>query len=185
MTDRADRAAGPHKRPASEPATTILAADELSSAPTGRPGAIIGGTVLVLLRAAGGALWAAGLVVTWPTVRAEVGLQPGVESRLLLAILLGLVAAWIVVLLLFAWLVWRGSNGARILVMFWVATSITASAVSYFASGAEITIRTTLLTLSLDILVLLALSSRTARAWTRDRSVSRRQSRSRRGARRR
>ena len=45
--------------------------------------------------------------------------------------------------------------------------SVASAAIGYFANGEEITIRTTLLTLALDILVLLALSSRDARAWAR------------------
>jgi hypothetical protein len=51
--------------------------------------------------------------------------------------------------------------------MIFATLSITAAAIDYFADGADITIRTTLVTLALDILVLLALSSRAARAYAR------------------
>ena len=58
-------------------------------------------------------------------------------------------------------------NLARVLVMCGVTLSTITAASSYFANGEQITIQTTLLTVSLDILVLLALSSRDARAWAR------------------
>ncbi len=51
--------------------------------------------------------------------------------------------------------------------MLGLTVSIITAAVGYFANGEEITVRTTLVTLALDILVLLALSSRPSRAWSR------------------
>ena len=61
-------------------------------------------------------------------------------------------------------------NAARILVLFVSTMGIIAAAVDVFSGGPQITIKTTLLTLSLDILILLALSSRSARAYSRRRN---------------
>ena len=82
-------------------------------------------------------------------------------------LIIGAVVIGVLALMLLAWAIWRGSNFARVLVMFSLTFSIITAAVEYFANGAEITIRTTLLTVSFDILVLLALSSNDARAWAR------------------
>jgi hypothetical protein len=80
----------------------------------------------------------------------------------------------VLVLTLFAWLIWRGSNTARVITMSVLTISIATAAVSYFSLGEQITVQTTLLTVALDILVLLALSSREARAWARRPRSSRR-----------
>jgi hypothetical protein len=88
-------------------------------------------------------------------------------AQTVLTIVLVLGALWTLVLVLFARKLWQGSDRARLLVLVWTTLSITVAAVDYFVSGSEITVRTTLLTLALDILILLALSSRDARAWCR------------------
>jgi uncharacterized membrane protein len=64
-------------------------------------------------------------------------------------------------------LVYRGVNWARMLVLVIATLGIVLAAVDVGAGGEAITLRTTLLTLSLDILILLALSSRSARAYSR------------------
>ena len=64
-------------------------------------------------------------------------------------------------------LVYFGNNAARLAVMIVATLSITLAATDYFTGGEDITLRTTLVTLALDILVLLALSSRAARAYAR------------------
>ena len=167
----------PRKRAAAEPAATLFAPEE---APPGaaRPAAIMGGTALVLLRAAAAVLWWIGFAREWPETAADAGLDrvDGLPElpRVALAVLLAVGALWTALLLLLARRLWVGSNTARVLTMVWMTTSITASAAGYFASGAEITVRTTLLTLALDILILLALSSRPARAWARGRRGRRR-----------
>jgi hypothetical protein len=62
--------------------------------------------------------------------------------------------------------------------MVFATLSITLSAIDYFGADAEITLRTTLITLALDILVLLALSSRNARAYARRPRAAKRRRRS-------
>ncbi|MGO1770142.1 MAG: hypothetical protein ACTHZX_09335 [Microbacterium sp.] len=155
------------KRAANESVARILEADDLSQTTSRRPGAIVGGCVLVGLRAAGGVLSGISLGVTWPAGRDALGLEPGPESVVVLGVVLSFLGAAMLLLLVLALLVWRRSNAARLLVMFWVSASIIGAAIDHFSDGVIISFRTTLVTLSLDILVLLALSSRNARAWSR------------------
>ena len=93
-----------------------------------------------------------------------------IAGAVVLGIVIGGVALWALVLLCFGFGLVRGSNTARMLAQFWAAISITAAAITYFSTSDSITVRATLLTLSLDILILLALSSRNARTWTRGKS---------------
>ena len=155
----------PAKRGASEAVRVLVAPPVPAPADAKRPPSIAGGALLVLLRCVGGVLWVGGAILAWPEIREDIGIEPA-DSALGLSLLVGFSATGILVLATFAWLLWRGSNRARMLAMCWSAASITTAAIAYFAAGAEITVKTTLLTLSLDILLLLALSSRDARAWT-------------------
>ena len=66
-------------------------------------------------------------------------------------------------------LIYRGHNWARVLVMLYAVVSISAAFTTWWVGGQDIRIETTLVTLSLDILVLLALSSRQAAAYSRRR----------------
>jgi hypothetical protein len=52
-------------------------------------------------------------------------------------------------------------------VMLFATINITIAAIDSFTGDTEVTIRTTFVTVALDILILLALSSRNARAWAR------------------
>ncbi|WP_336652504.1 MULTISPECIES: hypothetical protein [unclassified Leucobacter] len=162
MTDRH------RKRAALEPAVSLFEREAELAPPSRRPLSVSGGTALVVARAAGTALWSVSLLREWGSLQGDLDLEPG-ESGVVLGVLLGVQGLWMLLLLMLASMVWRGGNRARLLVMFGATASITASAVAYFATGEEITVRTTLLTLALDILILLALSSRDARAWTRRR----------------
>ena len=64
-------------------------------------------------------------------------------------------------------LIYRGYNWARVLVMLYAVVSISGAFATWWVGGQDIRIETTLVTLSLDILVLLALSSRQAAAYAR------------------
>ncbi len=74
---------------------------------------------------------------------------------------------WLAFYLVLAWLVVRGVNWARIASMLIATASLLVSFVEWWQSGLEITLRTTLLSVALDILILLALSSQAARAFAR------------------
>ncbi|MFJ4036577.1 hypothetical protein ACIPVB_00710 [Microbacterium sp. NPDC090007] len=143
-----------------------------------RPLATVAGAVLVLLRALAGAVWAVSVAFALPpwlrdaagAWSGDAGEAPdfrasdlGVDSALFLGIL-GAVAALQVVLgirILF------GGNRSRVFVMLISVVSIALSFVGWWELGQEISVRTTFITLALDILVLLALSSRDAAAYAR------------------
>ncbi|MCD2443693.1 hypothetical protein LQ757_15540 [Agromyces sp. SYSU K20354] len=136
-----------------------------------RPAATVSGAVLVVLRVIAGIVWLVALAAQWDQVLADDGgIDPesaeGIASYGVLAIILVFGAVVLLAQLLLAFAVYRGSNAARLTLMIFATLSIVISWFDY-AAGQEITIRTTLVTLALDILVLLALSSRAARAYAR------------------
>jgi len=148
-----------------------------------RPVATTFGAVLVVLRVLAGVVWLVSLAVQWRQVLIEdlgvpldsdASADAGSNAVLTLVLVAG--GSVLAVELVLALLIYRGSNWARITVMVFATLSVAWSAVDYFGADAEITLRTTLITLALDILVLLALSSRNARAYARrPRSAKRRQ----------
>ena len=134
-----------------------------------RPGSTLAGAVLVVLRVIAGVVWLVALAAQWDRVLAEDGgIDPesaeGVASYGVLAFIVVFGAVVLLVQLTLAFAVYHGSNAARLTLMILATLSIMVSWVDYLA-GQEITIRTTLVTLALDILVLLALSSRAARSY--------------------
>lgn len=164
----------PHKRAAFEPPQDPTTTDPAMP----RPAAIVTGSVLVLLRAAAGALWAASVVFALPPwVRAFTGAASGNSGDALdvpspdlgveTEVFLGVVGLVCVVQVLFGILILFGNNLARVFVMLISVGSISASFSGWWEDGQQITVSTTLLTLSLDVLVLLALSSRDAAAYAR------------------
>lgn len=181
----------PEKRPAFEPPLDPTTADPAMR----RPVSTVAGSVLVLLRAVAGALWAVSVAFSLPPWLREIAgaasgnanepvdltvSDMGVGTTAFLVVLGGV----FVVQVVFGILILFGRNLARVLVMLLSVASITASFVGWWAYGQQITVGTTLLTLSLDILVLLALSSRDAAAYARRNEGRRRRgaARSREGA---
>jgi hypothetical protein len=163
-----------HRKRAAFESPAVLAQPVEPPVSMRRPTATTLGSVLVVLRALAGFVWLASLAVTWRQVlRDEVGFdpEPGTEEdqglTVLLIAILVVGGLGLIIVMLFGLWVYRGSNVARLLVMTFATFSITTAAIDYFVGSEEITIRTTLLTLSLDILVMLALSSRAARAYAR------------------
>lgn len=167
-------ARAPRKRAAFEP----LAAPVPTDPAMRRPGATVAGAVLVLLRAVAGVLWGVTVVYGLPpwlrfAAAAANGsaLEPDTLTLTDIDVGFGLFAAVIagvfVVQVVFGILLLRGSNLARVAVMMVSVVSISAAFVGWWELGDDITVRTTLATLSLDVLVLLALSSRDAAAYAR------------------
>lgn len=154
------------KRSASEPSTDLFV--EESAAPLLRPSTIVVGAILLAARSIGAVIWALSILAQHDNYKKEFDLTSS-ESALMVGFLMGVSIFWALFLLLFAWLVLHRSNFARMLVMCGTAISIISAAIGYFSGDEEITVRTTLLTLALDILILLALSSRDARTWSRRR----------------
>ena len=161
------------KRPAFEP-PAVLVRPDLTPPVMRRPVATTFGAVLVVLRVLAGVVWLISLGLQWRKTLVEdlgIPLDSDVEadagSNAVLVLVLVAGGIVLAVELVLALLIFRGSNWARITVMVFATLSITGSALDYFGADAEITLRTTLITLALDILVLLALSSRNARAYAR------------------
>ncbi|GAA1769362.1 hypothetical protein [Agromyces humatus] len=158
------------KRAAFEPPAELVRPVE-ATPDMKRPGPTAAGAVLVVLRVIAGIVWLVALAAQWEQVLADDGgIDPesaeGVASYGVLGFILVVGAVVLLVQLLLAFAVYRGSNAARLTLMIFATLSIVVSWIDY-AAGQEITIRTTLVTLALDILVLLALSSRAARAYAR------------------
>ncbi|WP_353808308.1 hypothetical protein [Agromyces sp. SYSU T00194] len=138
--------------------------------PMKRPLATTMGAVLVGLRVIAGFAWLGALALVWEGLVADAELvqvdDPAVAGWVLVAIV-GVGSLFLLAQFAVAWFVYRGANWARILVMSIATLSVLSSGVEYFAGGNDITFETTLVTLALDILVLLALSSRAARDYAR------------------
>lgn len=154
------------KRSAMEPAARLVEVDSSIGVTAKRPLTITMGAVLVYLRALGGVVWLASLWLVQDELARSLGVDPR-DFAPLVWISVGAGVIGVVVLIVFATLILRGSNFARVVTMIVLTLSILFSAIEYFAEGAEITIQTSLINLAFDILVLLALSSRDARAWAR------------------
>jgi hypothetical protein len=86
---------------------------------------------------------------------------------LVLGIAMGLFGAGLILYFLLALLVFFGSNWARIAAMSYSSLIIVISAIDFFNGGPQISLKNNLLGLSLDILVVLALSSKRSRIWAR------------------
>ncbi|WP_194396744.1 hypothetical protein [Microbacterium atlanticum] len=162
----------PQKRPAFEPPGRLLK-------PTGydpdmrRPPTIVAGTALVLLRVLAGIVVLGGLALGWDDLIDDPGAMldgfdpspEGAQAALWLVLAAG--GTVLLIDMLLAILVYRGRNWARVIVMVIAAGSISTSFFAWWAQGQEITLDSTFVSLSLDILVLLALSSRSAAAYAR------------------
>lgn len=157
----------PRKRAAIEPVSTLITREEHSDQ-VRRPASTVLGAVFILARALAGLLWIGAFLLIWADLARDAELDAEATS-VVAWVVSGASAFGVLILLVFAWLIWRGNNAARILVMSGLTLSIISAAVGYFAMGEEISIRTSLVLLGLDILVLLALSSRDSRAWARRR----------------
>lgn len=162
----------PQKRPAYESATRLAQPPPYDPA-VKRPISIVAGALLVLLRVVAGAFVIALLLLdngAWAK-DLEV-LSDGVDVTTEAASLGLVLYVWIagiglVIQLVLGVFILRGQNFARVLVMIFSTISITTAFLGWWFEGQEITIDGTLLTLALDILILLALSSRSASAYAR------------------
>ena len=138
-----------------------------------RPISIVAGVVLVLLRVLAGVAVLIGIAAGWDDLvhSADVALD-GLDAKpeatqAALGIILGIGAVLLAVDAVLALLIYRGRNWPRIVVMLISTISIISSFVAWWVAGEDITLQGTFLSLSLDILVLLALSSRSASAYAR------------------
>lgn len=163
------------KRPAFEsPAALVQPA--VGDAAMRRPITTTVGAALVMLRVVAGVIWLISLSLMWDELfvaAVDEGSAQLTESeleeasQLTLVIVLGVLGFVLVVDLVLAVLTYLGLNWPRIVVMIVSTLSITGSFVTWWVGDQEITLQTTFLTLALDILIMLALSSRSARAYAR------------------
>lgn len=145
------------------------------------PRAIGIGAIMMAARTLSGFILIAAALTQWAEFRNQLLLTDENGRNLstdqadaVLAVLLSLYGVALILYLLLVFFIWKGSNWARIVAMAGATFSIVVAFVGYWRSNEEITLRTTLLSLALDILVLLALSSTAARAYARRPRVSRR-----------
>lgn len=158
------------KRPAFESPARLLTAVP-HDPDMKRPATIVAGAGLVLLRVLAGALVLVGIALAWRELAADASLV--IDDAILspaqihgsLPVLLGVGVAVLVIDLALGALVFYGHNLARVILMILAVLSISTSFVAWWAGGEKITVQTTLLALALDILVLLALSARSAAAF--------------------
>lgn len=172
MTGTERRHVSVEKRPAFE-SPAVLATPVTPPVSMPRPAATAFGALLVWGRVAAGIAWLVSLGLQWEQiVRTE--LQIDIDGRdeqaatdLVLTLVIVAGAVVLTAELVLGLLIWKGSNWARITVMLFSTISIVVAWIDSVTGSTEITLRTTFLTLALDILVLLALSSRNARAYAR------------------
>ena len=172
MTGDESQAPVPHKRPAFEPPGRLLK-------PTGyhpdmrRPPTVVAGAGLVLLRVIAGVAVLVGIATGWDAILADPdtvleGFDPSpAGSQAALWFVLAAGGTVLLIDLLLAIFVFRGHNWARVIVMIIAVGSISTSFFTWWVQGQEIKVDTTFVSLSLDILLLLALSSRSAAAYAR------------------
>jgi hypothetical protein len=149
-----------------------------------RPISVYLGVLLILLRAVTSVVTAVGVALDWR--RADVIIEKAVDgdadtvSLVVLIALMSIFGVVVVIDLIVARLIFRGSNRARFVAMILATFMVLGSAVDFIVNGTSFTLENGgLLGLSLDILVLVALSSDEARdfAARRPRSVQRQSAR--------
>ncbi|MCB0886873.1 MAG: hypothetical protein KDB41_08835 [Propionibacteriaceae bacterium] len=162
----------PDKLPAFEAGARLLQREETDPNMT-RPAATVVGAVLVLVRAAIGAVVLAGVMRGWD------GLLSAVDSAVevlgfasdgapwLRAVVFSLGAALLLFQAVLAVLILRGSNWARVLVMFVAVFDIYTTFIAWLTREQELTLSGSIYSLAIDILILLALSSQAAASYAR------------------
>lgn len=162
-------------RAAPEPADYVLRRDVVEAGADRRPVAIVLGCCLLALRALAGVFSIAAIATHWTTFVRSLsvdvsGIEPNSVDeivRVAAVVVIGLMVLIVLVQSALITLIYRGSNWARIVSMSLSAIATIAAAVDYFNGGRQVVLYANLLGLPLDILVLLALSSLQASAWTR------------------
>ena len=140
-----------------------------------RPLATVAGSLLMVARTVSGVVVIVVAGLTWRefalslvrAARLDGGRISVGEAGVVLAIVLALYALALLLYLVLALLVYLGYNWARIVAMAFATISIVLAFADYVHNGVQITLRTTLASLALDILILLALSSAPARLYAR------------------
>jgi hypothetical protein len=166
----------PAKRAAFE-TTLLLAEPRVSPSDSKRPISIVAGALLVLLRVVSGVVVLVALLFDHSRRASVIALieQTAVLDELskaavadfALSAYVAITATGLLVQLGLAIFILNGRNFFRELVMLFSTLSITAAFIGWWFQGQDIKINGTLVSLALDILILLALSSRSAAAYSR------------------
>jgi hypothetical protein len=159
------------KRPAFEPVSELAQAGPRRPRMQ-RPIPTIMGAALVLLRVLAGFVWLAAVAAQWNELIAEqydeLRIEPGdPESDAALAFVLVFGAIVLVIDLVLAVLIFLGFNWPRVVTMVFSTLSISGTFAAWWAGDQNIALDQTLFTLAIDILIMLALSSRAARDYAR------------------
>jgi hypothetical protein len=162
----------PHKRTAFEPLERLAKPTPYDPGMK-RPSSTVAGAVLVFLGVLANVLVLLEVAFNWNDLAKDLAgiigddtVTPDVAS----VGLVSFIVIWSLVLLVelaLGVLVLRGRNWPRVVVMTFSVIAITSTFVGWWVDGQEITLRTSLVSLAFDILVLLALSSRSAAAYAR------------------
>jgi len=162
----------PDKRPAFEPASQLLRRPE-ADPDMKRPTSTVAGVVLVFLRVLAGLVVLASVLLQWRETIKDIDVtiegtpsSPEIAQAVLIAVVVFLGVVLIADSAL-AFFILIGHNWARVTIMTFSAISITGSFIQWWSENQVISITGSLLTLGLDILILLALSSRSAAAYAR------------------
>jgi hypothetical protein len=143
------------------------------------PAPIVVGTALLLARAAVALYLLATLVMSRTTAIRELEhtttLTDATSGGRVLGIVVVCIALFAVAEAAIAWQLYRGRNQARVLAMSLSSLVIVVQAISLAGGGSALTLASTLSGLSLDVLLVLALSSDRARNYTRDGGSERQQ----------
>ncbi|MGO4690535.1 hypothetical protein [Glaciibacter sp. 2TAF33] len=139
-----------------------------------RPQSTVFGALLMGARSLSGVVFIIVAAWDWRSFAGSLALEDGsgaplddATTRAVVIVLLCVYGVALVFYLAVALFVFLGHNWARILAMTGATISILIAFADYWNNGVEITLRTTLASLTLDILVLLALSSTSARQYAR------------------
>ena len=134
-----------------------------------RPISTTSGAALVLLRVAAGLYWLVTVALDWSSWVSVYDDDPAdLTPELLgvtLVVFLVVVGGFLLGEAVFGLLILRGRNFPRVVVMVFAVLSISTAFTGWWAPGQDIRVNTTLVTLALDILILLALSSRSAATY--------------------
>ncbi len=148
--------------------------DPLPEKAVRRPAQITFGAVVVLIRALSPAIIILAILLDWQGVRdsAQVDFGDGLTTDLeakdaALWLVIGVTAVFGAAEFLFGLFVFFGSNVARIAVMTFSTINILIAAIEHVNDHVAITLGTNLVGVSLDILILIALSSGRARDYAR------------------
>ena len=147
-------------------------------AKTSAPAPVLVGTVLLLARAAVSLYLVGTLLMSWDTATQELvrrtTLTDPESTGWALSVVVAGIAAFALAEGVIAWRLYRGHNHARVIAMSLSSLVIVVQALSLATGGSALTLESTLSGLSLDVLLVLALSSDRARQFTLRRVSERR-----------